>query len=178
MNEEINLLITPKTKVGDLLDKYPQLEAIFIELSPAFKKLKNPVIRRTIGKVATLQQAAALGNIPVPLMINTLRSAIGQELLTEGGEGMDLNFQQPEWFNEAKVMVQFDASPVINSGGNPMQQVFNHLEKIRPGEIFLLITPFVPAPIIDLIMKKGYVHYCQKITEELIHTFFYLPENS
>ena len=178
MSEEKNLLITPKTKVGELLEKYPQLEVMLIELSPAFKKLKNPVIRKTVGKVATLQQAAALGNIPVTLLINTLRSAIGQELFTETGNGMDLNFHQSSWFNEVKVTVRFDASPVINSGDNPMQQVFNHLEKIRPGEIFLLITPFVPAPIIDLITKKGYRHYCQKITEELIHTYFYLPDNS
>lgn len=178
MSEERNLLITPKTKVGEMLDKYPQLEEMLTELSPAFKKLKNPVIRKTIGKVATLQQAAALGNIPVIVLINTLRFSIGQKLSTETDNGMDLNFHQPSWFNEAKVTVRFDASPVINSGDNPMHQVFNHLEKIRPGEIFLLITPFVPAPIIDLIMKKGYIHYCQKITEELIHTFFYLPDNS
>ncbi|WP_143255013.1 DUF1858 domain-containing protein [Alkalitalea saponilacus] len=30
------LVITPKTKVGELLDTYPQLEEVLIGMSPAF----------------------------------------------------------------------------------------------------------------------------------------------
>ncbi len=31
----------------------------------AFKKLKNPVLKRTVAKIATLQQAATVGNVKV-----------------------------------------------------------------------------------------------------------------
>ena len=70
------LIITPKTRVGELLDTYPELEPVLMELSPAFKKLQNPVLRKTVAKVATLQQAASLGNIPVTEVINTLRTLL------------------------------------------------------------------------------------------------------
>lgn len=53
MSHKPSILITPKTRVGELLEKYPELEETLMELAPAFQKLKNPVIRRTIGKVAT-----------------------------------------------------------------------------------------------------------------------------
>ena len=58
-----NLIITPKTKVLELIETYPELEDILIEIAPAFKKLKNPILRKTVAKIATLQQAAAIGNI-------------------------------------------------------------------------------------------------------------------
>lgn len=51
---EINL----QTKVAELLGAYPQLEEQLLKLSPTFAKLKNPILRRTVAKVTSLQQAA------------------------------------------------------------------------------------------------------------------------
>jgi len=167
-----NLLITPKTRVGELLDSYPELEQVLMELSPAFKKLKNPMLRKTVGKVATLQQAASLGNIPVTEVINTLRMEVGQQLFEGEVSGDDINYKKPGWFDPGKVSVSFDASPLIDSGQNPMQEVLGHLEKTGPGVIFLLTTPFVPAPIIELISKKGYSHYCLKSDQGSCSTYF------
>jgi len=55
------------------------LEDILIEIAPAFKKLKNPVLRETIAKIAKLQQAASIGGIQTEELINRLRKAVGQE---------------------------------------------------------------------------------------------------
>ncbi len=175
MAENQKLIITPKTRVGELLDTYPELEPVLLELSPAFNKLKNPVLRKTVGKVATLQQAASLGNIPVTAVINTLRAKVGQPLFEANASDDDINYEKPGWFDPAKVSVSFDASPLIDSGQNPMQEVFSHLEKAKSGEIFLLTTPFVPAPIIELISKKGYSHYCLKSDQRQCNTYFTIP---
>ena len=85
MGKQQAFLITPKTRVGELLDTYPELEPVLMELAPAFKKLQNPVLRRTVGKVATLQQAAALGKVSLSEIINTLRMEVGQALFDETG---------------------------------------------------------------------------------------------
>jgi hypothetical protein len=175
MTENHLLIITPKTRVGELLDTYPELESVLLELSPAFKKLKNPVLRKTVGKVATLQQAAALGNISVTELINTLRSEVGQQLFEGEVSGDDINYEKPAWFDPAKVSVSFDASPLIDSGQNPMQEVLGQLELTNTGEIFLLTTPFVPAPIIELISKRGYAHYCIASNEGPCSTYFIIP---
>ena len=177
MTENKHLLITPKTRVGELLDSYPELEQVLMELSPASKKLKNPVLRKTVAKVATLQQAASLGNIPVTEVINTLRSEVGQQLFEGEVSGNDINYEAPGWFDPGKVKVSFDASPLIESGQNPMQEVFTHLEQCKAGEIFLLTTPFVPAPIIELISKRGYAHYCMATDQEQCNTYFTIPRS-
>lgn len=169
------LIITPRTRVGELLEAFPELEPVLLELSPAFKKLKNPVLRRTVGKVASLQQAASLGNISVTELVNTLRMEIGQELFEGEASGDDINYEKPDWFDPGQLSVSFDASPLIDSGENPMQEVLAHLEKTGKGKIFMLTTPFVPAPIIELISKKGYQHYCKAAGEGQYYTYFIIP---
>ncbi|MBT4095990.1 MAG: DUF1858 domain-containing protein, partial [Nitrospinaceae bacterium] len=57
--------IEPSSKVGELLEHYPELEDVLIGMAPPFKKLKNPLLRKSVGKVATLRQAAAVGRISV-----------------------------------------------------------------------------------------------------------------
>jgi Domain of unknown function (DUF1858) len=81
--EKEQLIITPKTKVLQLIETYPQLEEVLIKNVPAFSKLKNPLLRKTVAKIATLQQAASIGNIKTGDLINILRKVVGQELLNE-----------------------------------------------------------------------------------------------
>jgi len=173
MEKQPALLITPKTRVGELLDTYPELESVLMDLAPAFKKLQNPVLRRTVGKVATLQQAAALGNVSLSEIINTLRLEVGQVLFDGTEIHSEINEEEPSWFDEEKVKTRFDATQLINAGQNPMHAVLENLDRIGQEDIFLLVTPFIPAPIIELISKKGYDHYCMKKNEDVFHTFFF-----
>src|SRR5665647_919529 len=76
------LIISPKTKVGELLDFYPQLESVLLDLSPAFAKLKNPILRKTVARIATLQQAAVVGGLKTDELVNRLRKEAGQNELT------------------------------------------------------------------------------------------------
>src|SRR5262249_22028440 len=55
-NESIslrNLLITPKTKVGDVLACYPQSLDIFVRRG--FAPLRNPVLRKTMARAITIE---------------------------------------------------------------------------------------------------------------------------
>lgn len=50
MGAEKKPAITPETRVGELLDAYPQLEEALIRMAPAFAKPKNPLLRRTVAR--------------------------------------------------------------------------------------------------------------------------------
>ncbi len=73
--------ILPKTTVNELLREFPQLEQVLIALNPKFNKLKNPLLRKSIGKIANLKQAALVAKIPPLTFINHLREAVGQSTL-------------------------------------------------------------------------------------------------
>jgi len=142
-----NLIISPKTKVGELLDAYPQLEGILIDLSPAFAKLKNPILRKTVARIATLQQAAAVGGLKTDELVNRLRREAGQNELTGAADGdLYLLTAAPGWFDTSKITQHFDATPIINSGASPLQEILSKAKNIQPGEFLEVATPFVPAP--------------------------------
>ena len=73
------LIISPQTKVSQLLNAYPGLEDVLIAQAPIFAKLRNPVLRRTVARVATLEKAAAMAGIPVSSLVSALRKAAGHE---------------------------------------------------------------------------------------------------
>ncbi len=50
-----NIEITPSVTVYALLEAYPELEEVLIGIAPPFKKLKNPFLRRSVAKVATIK---------------------------------------------------------------------------------------------------------------------------
>lgn len=169
--------ISPKTKIGELLDNYPELEETLLEMSPAFTKLKNPILRKTIGRIATLQQAAAIGNIPVEKIVNTLRQKAGQENVTELETMSIMETKQPAWFDETRISIRFNATPLINAGEHPMGQVLSRLKELQPGDIFELQTPFLPAPIIEIIREKGYPVWTNKQSEDHFLTFVGFKES-
>lgn len=51
------------TRIEELLKEYPFLMDFLISLSPKFKALKNPIMRKTVGKVATIEKAAHVGGL-------------------------------------------------------------------------------------------------------------------
>lgn len=151
---DINLHI----KVSDLLDAYPQLEGTLLELSPAFSKLRNPILRRTVAKVTTLQQAAKVAGVSPILLLETLRQAAGLPI-DNSNESIDIENEQknkPEWFGEMNITIRFDARPIIESGENPMQEIIRLSKELQNNQIMELTAPFKPVPIMDLLKSKGF----------------------
>jgi len=82
--------LSPKTKVDELLTRYPFLKDALIRLDPHFKALDNPLLRKTLGKVATLSKVAMVGGIELNKLLNAMAQEIkkqtGEELPVEGEE--------------------------------------------------------------------------------------------
>lgn len=146
-----------QTKIADLLKSYPDLEDTLLELSPAFAKLRNPILRRTVAKVTSIQQAAKIAGISPSVMVLTLRKAAGLAT-TDSVETYENNQQEPmpEWFDETKITTRFDASPIINAGESPMQEILRLSKELQEGAIMELAAPFRPEPIIDMLKSKGF----------------------
>ena len=71
-----DLTITPKTTIHTLLKEYPFLLDYLADYHPEFKKLTNPVLRRTVGRMATLDAVAAQGNVPLNQLMLDLAAEI------------------------------------------------------------------------------------------------------
>ncbi len=165
------LIITPKTKVLQLIEAYPKLEDVLIDYVPAFKKLKNPVLRNTVAKIASLQQAASVGGIKVEDLINVLRKEVGQDILSLEGN-TTYNSKKPEWFDAPKVSKELDIREMLSVGEHPVNQVIADLRSLDTGAIYKIIAPFIPAPLIDKATSLGFEHWVAQQNDEEFLVYF------
>ncbi len=167
--------ITASTKVGPLLDAYPDLEEVLIGIAPPFKKLKNPILRRSVAKVASLKHVAAVGRVPLDELLNRLRIAVGQEPVAghaEGEESGDYFSEQPPWFDKARIVRTIDELADTPAGAMALPIVVKAAESLEKGEILELVTTFLPAPGIDIMRKRGYDYWSLEEDPQLIRTYF------
>jgi len=86
--------ITLDTKIADLLNLREDMKDILISINPKFKKLNNPILRRTLAKVASIKQAAIVGGMEPIELLNRLREALGQEPVTEEPTAQEPNLEE------------------------------------------------------------------------------------
>lgn len=65
-----------KSKINDIINKYPFIKDYLITLSPEFKLLESPFMRRTIGRMATISRAAMIGGIEPEKLLRSIAEEI------------------------------------------------------------------------------------------------------
>ena len=171
--------ILPSTKVAALLERYPELEDVLIGLAPPFKKLKNPILRRSVARIASLEHAAAVGRIPVLELVNRLREVAGQSALAPEACGATASYftSQPAWFDAGKIRVSIEER-LSDPHKMPVTQLLEAAARLEPGDIVELITTFIPAPGIEVMKKKGFLVWSVMESPELIRTYVTRPGHS
>jgi len=179
VSDESRLLITPETKIGKLLENYPFLEEILIEMAPPFEKLRNPVLRKTVARVTTLRHAAKVGGVNLSDLINNLRRNAGQteaadsEVVQSETDGGKNSNTKPDWLEPGHIVKSYDARELIEGGEQPIGTVIELLKELSSKQILELITPFVPAPLIDKAKKLKYKSWSTEEESDLVKTYFY-----
>ena len=168
--------ITLETKIYDLLGDYQGMKEILIGINPKFKKLNNPVLRRTLGRVAGVRQAAIVGGMEPMDLLNQLRLAVGQESIcetcTEESEACHVPavVPKPSWL-QGDPEVTLDANQILDADKNPLALARKALRSLEPGRFILLVADFRPEPLIDEFAKDGYQVYTEEPQEGQYHTY-------
>jgi hypothetical protein len=153
------MIVNPETRIGPLLDAHPELEAVLVALSPEFKRLGNPLLRKTVARIASVAQAAKIGGLQVPALVKALRRALGQEV--DAGcmhTPPDTPEPEPAWVRSVEPAARLDADEILARAGTPVGEVTARLASAASGEVIVLRAPFFPAPLVDAVRAKG--HEC------------------
>ena len=170
--------ITPESRLGELLERWPHLEAVLVEISPHFRALSNPVLRRTVAKVATLRQVSTVSGVPLGVLIERLRAGAGLPPLAVAEASGDAPAARPTWAVEGRVAHTRDARAAIAAGEHPLPQVMADLAALADGQVYLLLTPFRPAPLADLAREKGFRSFSVVESGDLVRTYFTKDETA
>ena len=162
--------INSATRISRLLDEYPDLEGVLIEIAPAFAKLRNPVLRKTIARVATLEKAAAIAGIPTDTLVARLRLEAGLPVhdYVESGsetsksesdntcENIQSTFvEEPQWVEQLLLRETVDADALLEAGEMPLVKVMTHLHVLAEGEMIRILSSFRPEPLIEAVEAQG-----------------------
>lgn len=163
--------ITPDSRLGELLERWPHLEAVLLELSPHFAALTNPVLRRTVARLATLRQVSTVSGVALGVLVSRLRDGAGLAPAAVEEEGSAAP-GRPAWATEEAVTQTHDARPTLDAGEHPMARVLADLARLGDRDVYALVTPFVPAPLVDLARAKGFQAFSVSEGAELVRTYF------
>ena len=171
------LLIDETTKVAALLEAYPELESVLIGIAPPFKKLRNPVLRRSVAKVASLRQAAAVARLPASELVNRLREAVGQPPVTVRSEDASASYlgECPDWYDPDLVVDVLDESALPEDGPMPLVPLLKRANRLGEGEILEFRTNFLPAPGIDAMSRKGFAVWTNELSPNEFRTYLAKP---
>jgi len=84
--------LSSKTKVTELLSKYPFLKEFLMSLDPQFRALDNPIMMKTLGRVATLGRVTLMTGVS----LDRLMPAIAEEVKKKTGDLLTVKKDQPE----------------------------------------------------------------------------------
>ncbi|TVM00727.1 MAG: hypothetical protein CV087_13135 [Candidatus Brocadia sp. WS118] len=69
--------VTKDTKVFDIVDQYPETLQIFLDFG--FSQMANPVMRKTMGRVASVEMATKMHNVDIEKFLHTLNDKISSK---------------------------------------------------------------------------------------------------
>ncbi len=164
--------ITPDSRLGEVLERWPELEQVLVELSPHFRALRNPVLRRTVAKVATLRQVSKVSGVGLGVLVATRRAGAGLAPAAAEEEAGEIAAERPAWADERSAARSHDARAAIEAGEHPMPRVMADLAALADGEVYALVTPFEPAPLVDLARGKGFLAFSVAEGDALVRTYF------
>jgi hypothetical protein len=56
----------------------------------------------------------------------------------------------------AKKVHTLDVRPLLAAGGQPFGKIMKSIAGLQPGERLLLLTPFLPSPLIEKLQSEGF----------------------
>jgi uncharacterized protein (DUF2249 family) len=174
------LAIKPDQKVAAVLKEHPGLVDVFVAESAAFKRLRNPVMRRTFAHMVTIAQAARVGNVPLPRLLASLNRAVGVQV--SEAELADIAADDtsappaeapPQWLAAAPVAAEIDARDMQKRGEDPFAVIMEGARNTHAGQVLRLRNTFQPEPLYGVLGKKGFVHWAEQLGPEDWSISFY-----
>ncbi|GLH67046.1 DUF1858 domain-containing protein [Geothrix edaphica] len=156
------MAITPETKIGDFLAAHPDQQEALIARVPEFAKLRNPILRRTVAKLATVEHAARMAGLPTAELVRFLRELAGEAAgPVAEGRPAPAEDPRPDWARSGAVRSTLDAEALMAAGEHPLARVRRALLTLAPGEAMQLLSPFRPEPLLDQFRQEGTPCWCE-----------------
>jgi hypothetical protein len=149
-------VITPSTRISAILKNCPQALEAIISISPAFEKLRNPVLRKLLAGRVTIKDAAKIGKCSAQKFFNVLLPlGLRFEGFGEEAKGDKLIYSSfPD--ERKKTAIRMDVRMDLAAGLDPLNKIIEALNRLKETELLCIVNTFEPLPLLRIIAKRGF----------------------
>lgn len=174
----MNTLINAQTKIATLLKQHPDALETIVTLSPDFKKLRNPILRRLMAGRTTIAMASKIGGCTPDDFFQALAPlgfSVTDLKADQAKNGLVQDNIMPKYLQDidAKYIQRFDVREILNEGNDPLKAIQQKVKSIAPGHVLVIVNSFEPVPLIKLLSKQGFETYVHTIDPDQVETYFY-----
>jgi hypothetical protein len=152
-------------KISEVLKRHPELLDTLVELSPAFGKLRNPVMRRVQSRLVTVAQAAGIAGLDPAELTRALNRAAGIVPAPDASTdapGEQAPTEKPGWAGTAPVATELDVRPMMARGEEPFRAIMAAARAVPAGSALRLRVGFEPLPLYDALARQGFAHWGER----------------
>jgi uncharacterized protein (DUF2249 family) len=169
------MVISSKTKISKLIESNNDTIEVISSINKHFRKLKNPILRRTLASRVSIEDAAKIGGVPICVMIDRLKE-IG--FVTEDDCACDMvsadkmiKRDKNKINMKKETIVELDVRPILEAGTDPFESIMAELKKMDEKHTLLIINKFEPIPLLNILKTKGYNYQTERPEDGVVHTF-------
>ncbi len=167
------MIVNAETKISKILKEKPEAIDVITGINPNFKKLQNPILRRSLATRVSVKDAARIGKVEVNAFLKTLENiGFAVDYSQKDSSADTLQVIPPDFSN--KEIVTFDVRPIIAEGKDPFGYINQTAKKIKPNQILLIINDFEPLPLITYLVERNFIHWMKQDEQGNYLTYFKL----
>jgi len=169
------MLINTQTKIAALIKYHPDALEAIVTLSPDFKKLRNPILRKLMAGRTSIAMAAKIGGCTPKDFFKKLQSLGFEADHTDSIADVAGKNPMPQYLKVMKTaqLVTLDVRAMLAEGNDPLKPIQQKIRELQQGQVLQIINTFEPTPLIKLLEKQGFQAYVDAVETDLVETYFY-----
>jgi uncharacterized protein (DUF2249 family) len=166
--------INEQTRIAALLKHHPDALEAIVRLSPDFKKLRNPVLRKLMAGRTSIAMAAKIGGCTPQDFFDAL-DGLGFEAGEAPAAAHEAAQQMlPDFLKEIPPgrLVMLDVRAMLAGGDDPLQLIQQTVKQLKASQVLKIVNSFEPVPLVRLLERQGFSAYVHTASTDLVETFF------
>ena len=159
--------IAAADRVSDVLARDEALVDVFVRHSRHFEKLRNRALRRVMGQLVTVEQAARVAGVGLDTLLRDLNEALapGGGSVTPSradaavARGPDASTVPPPAHRPTSAReVELDLRDDMRAGREPFSRIMTAVRELADDQMLRLRTIFEPVPLFAVLAKRGFLY--------------------
>lgn len=169
-------------RISTVLARDERLLDVLVAAAPALGKLRNPLLRKTMSKLATVEHAARIAGLDAVDLLARLNGALAGEPLREDPypSASSVGHDAPRDAMPTELLhappdriVDLDVRDELRAGREPFRLIMSAALRVGEGQVLRVRAIFEPAPLYQVLGRQGFSHFTEQLGAEDWRVWFW-----